>query len=58
MLLSGGAKKVIISAPSADAPMFVMGVNEGAYNSDMKVRMMRFLTYDRGVESFFKAVLL
>jgi glyceraldehyde 3-phosphate dehydrogenase len=23
----GGAKKVIISAPSADAPMFVMGVN-------------------------------
>lgn len=25
--LTGGAKKVIISAPSADAPMFVMGVN-------------------------------
>jgi len=25
--LEGGAKKVIISAPSADAPMFVMGVN-------------------------------
>ena len=25
--LNGGAKKVIISAPSADAPMFVMGVN-------------------------------
>ena len=23
----GGAKKVVISAPSADAPMFVMGVN-------------------------------
>ena len=33
----GGAKKVIISAPSADAPMFVMGVNEDAYNPDMKV---------------------
>lgn len=33
----GGAKKVIISAPSADAPMFVMGVNEDAYKSDMKV---------------------
>ena len=25
--LEGGAKKVVISAPSADAPMFVMGVN-------------------------------
>ncbi|MBT8209463.1 MAG: type I glyceraldehyde-3-phosphate dehydrogenase, partial [Eudoraea sp.] len=25
--LDGGAKKVLISAPSADAPMFVMGVN-------------------------------
>merc|ERR1712025_1212824 len=34
---SGGAKKVIISAPSADAPMFVMGVNEECYKKDMKV---------------------
>ena len=33
----GGAKKVIISAPSADAPMFVMGVNEKTYTSDMNV---------------------
>jgi glyceraldehyde-3-phosphate dehydrogenase type I len=28
----GGAKKVIISAPSADAPMFVMGVNHTNYD--------------------------
>ncbi|KAB7495703.1 Glyceraldehyde-3-phosphate dehydrogenase [Armadillidium nasatum] len=34
---SGGAKKVVISAPSADAPMFVMGVNEDKYSSDMNV---------------------
>merc|ERR1719453_2303857 len=27
----GGAKKVVISAPSGDAPMFVMGVNEDSY---------------------------
>lgn len=33
----GGAKKVVISAPSADAPMFVMGVNQDKYNKDMKV---------------------
>ena len=33
----GGAEKVIISAPSADAPMFVMGVNHESYSSDMKV---------------------
>jgi len=34
---AGGAEKVVISAPSADAPMFVMGVNEEAYSPDMKV---------------------
>jgi glyceraldehyde 3-phosphate dehydrogenase len=33
----GGAKKVVISAPSADAPMFVMGVNNKAYKTDMNV---------------------
>ncbi|CAI6361747.1 unnamed protein product [Macrosiphum euphorbiae] len=35
--LEGGAKKVIISAPSADAPMFVVGVNLDAYNPSFKV---------------------
>jgi len=29
--LAGGAKKVVISAPSADAPMFVVGVNDDKY---------------------------
>jgi len=33
----GGAKKVIISAPSADAPMFVCGVNLDQYQPSMKV---------------------
>jgi len=34
--LTAGAKKVIMSAPSKDdTPMFVMGVNQDAYNNDM-----------------------
>ncbi|HOW35795.1 MAG TPA: type I glyceraldehyde-3-phosphate dehydrogenase [Candidatus Omnitrophota bacterium] len=35
--LAAGAKKVIISAPSSDAPMFVMGVNHKKYTKDMDV---------------------
>jgi len=35
--LTGGAKLVIITAPSADAPMFVMGVNHDKYKTDMSV---------------------
>nr|AFD54028.1 GAPDH [Locusta migratoria]QQO58842.1 glyceraldehyde-3-phosphate dehydrogenase [Chrysoperla nipponensis] len=35
--LEGGAKKVIISAPSADAPMYVVGVNLDAYDPSAKV---------------------
>ncbi len=35
--LQGGAKKVVISAPSADAKMFVMGVNHNEYTKDMVV---------------------
>ncbi|GLT33142.1 hypothetical protein SLA2020_077540 [Shorea laevis] len=35
--LKGGAKKVIISAPSKDAPMFVVGVNEKDYKPDLNV---------------------
>jgi len=34
MHLVGGAKAVFISAPSADAPMFVMGVNETKYKGE------------------------
>ena len=34
---AGGAKKVVISAPSADAPMFVMGVNNDKYTTDMNI---------------------
>lgn len=35
--IAGGAKKVIITAPSNDAPMFVMGVNESTYEPSMQI---------------------
>jgi glyceraldehyde 3-phosphate dehydrogenase len=35
--IQGGAKKVIVSAPSADAPMFVMGVNNKNYDGSANI---------------------
>src|SRR5215468_2325682 len=35
--LKAGAHKVVITAPSKDAPMFVMGVNHNEYRKEMTV---------------------
>ena len=35
--IDGGAKKVVISAPSADAPMFVVGVNHHEATADQTI---------------------
>jgi len=35
--INGGSKKVVISAPSADAPMFVMGVNHDQALENQKI---------------------
>ena len=35
--LNAGVKKVIITSPTSDIPMFVMGVNEDTYDSSMQL---------------------
>ncbi len=35
--IDGGSKKVVVSAPSADAPMFVMGVNHNEVKDDQLI---------------------
>jgi glyceraldehyde 3-phosphate dehydrogenase len=54
--LKGGAKKVIISAPSADAPMFVCGVNLDAYDS--KYTVVRVIYINMSFQVFFLRALL
>ncbi|KAJ5493378.1 Glyceraldehyde-3-phosphate dehydrogenase 1 [Penicillium diatomitis] len=39
-ITSGGAKRVLISAPSSDSPTFVYGVNTDAYTSDEEYRVV------------------
>ena len=41
--LEQGAKKVVITAPSSDAPMIVMGVNEDTYDPIYERRLQRQL---------------
>ena len=50
--LNGGAKKVIISAPSADAPMFVVGVNLDQYKSEYKVVSIISSTFPPGITGY------
>lgn len=35
--LKAGARKVVISAPSNDAPMYVVGVNQNKYTKDQNI---------------------
>jgi glyceraldehyde-3-phosphate dehydrogenase/erythrose-4-phosphate dehydrogenase len=38
--IKAGAEKVVISAPSKDAPTFVVGVNEHTYTRNMILSQM------------------
>jgi len=48
--IDGGCKKVVITAPSADAPMFVMGVNEDSY--DPSTTILRYVCSSYGLFVF------
>lgn len=59
MHLDGGAKKVVITAPSADAPMFVMGVNEETYDPSMNiVRLLIRLMHCNLIVSLAKLLMI
>ncbi|GJN32280.1 hypothetical protein PR202_gb20777 [Eleusine coracana subsp. coracana] len=47
--LKGGAKKVVISAASTDAPMFVVGVNENSYDPKMMLFLMQIVHEEFGI---------
>jgi len=53
--IEGGAKKVVVSAPSPDAPMFVMGVNEQKYDPS-KMNIVR--SVKPCLDSLFPLVIL
>ena len=53
--LKAGAKKVIISAPSKDAPMFVMGVNNDKYTPDINILSIKLSITSLSFINYFHA---